>query len=122
MEKKNSCEHHPSFSNHFVGFNKFNNNNNNSSDNSITSDVEKLIAFPTFGSFPSFAHRPLLVQLSDGPPCRVPPPTPILQPKVEVEGSVKKSGGKMSVNGAKVTKAKSTTIIMTNAKDGTTYR
>jgi hypothetical protein len=121
LEKKNSCEHHPSFSNHFVGFSKFNSSNNN--DNNLSSaDIEKLITFPSFGSFPSFAHRPLLVQLSDGPPCRVPPPTPILQPKVEAEGSVKKIGGKMSVNGGKVSKAKSTTIVLTNAKDGTTYR
>ena len=121
LEKKASCEHHPSFSNHFVGFGKFSSsssNNNGSSD-----DVDqKLIAFPSFGSFPSFSHRPLLVQLSDGPPCRVPPPTPTLQPKLEIDSStVKKIGTKMNLNG-KVTKAKSTTIVVTNGKDGTTYR
>ena len=120
LEKKNSCEHHPSFSNHFVGFGKFSNNNNNGN-NINSSDVEKLIAFPSFGNFPSFAHRPLLVQLSDGPPCRVPPPTPTLPPKVEMEASIKKIGTKMNLNG-KVTKAKSTTIVVTNGKDGTTYR
>jgi hypothetical protein len=130
LEKKNSCEHHPSFSNHFVGFGKFsssNNNNNNGCD-----DVDqKLIAFPSFGNFPTFSHRPLLVQLSDGPPCRVPPPTPTHPPKLEIEATitnfpitnlaVKKIGTKMNLNG-KVTKAKSTTIVVTNGKDGTTYR
>jgi hypothetical protein len=61
----------------------------------------------------------------------VPPPTPTLPPKLEIEATitnfpisnlaVKKIGTKMNLNG-KVTKAKSTTIVVTNGKDGTTYR
>jgi hypothetical protein len=114
LERKNSCEHHPSFANHFVGFGKF----------GVSSDADelltdpKLIPFPNLGHFPAFSHRPLLVQLSDGPQCRVPPPTPTLPAKLEAESTVKKIGAKMNLNG-KVTKAKSTTIVV---KDGTTYR
>ena len=124
LERKNSCEHHPSFSNHFVGFGKFSNNSSNSNTGGCNAGEEidsKLIAFPSFGSFPTFTHRPLLVQLSDGPQCRVPPPTPTLPHKQEFESAVKKIGAKMSLNG-KVTKAKSTLIVVTSRKDGTTYR
>ena len=117
LERKNSCEHHPSFNNHFVGFGKFGAGGGNANDVLDS----KLIAFPSFGNFPTFSHRPLLVQLSDGPQCRVPPPTPTLQPKAELESTVKKIGAKMNLNG-KVTKAKSTTIVVTSGKDGTTYR
>lgn len=114
LDKRNSCEHHPSFSNHFVGFGKFSSSylNSQATENLNNFDIDKL---SPFSNFPSFKHRSTTTEGGT-----VLPSTPIL-PSKSSSSNFSKCSKIGNLNGRKLTESKSASLAMTSGKDRTSF-